>query len=202
MKTLFTSESVTEGHPDKLCDQISDAVLDNLLKQDPKSHLSCEAVASHGLVLVTGEITTNGYAPIQTIVKDVIKEIGYTEPEYGFDYNSVAVITNIVGQSPDIAGKVDHGENQGAGDQGLMFGYATNETDTLMPTPIYYAHKLAKQLADIRKQKVVDYLRPDGKTQVTIESIDGKPTRIKNIVISTQHDPDINMEKLKEDLKE
>jgi len=202
-KYLFTSESVTEAHPDKVCDQISDAILDAALKDDKSSHVACEALATRGLVFVTGEITTKTDIPISEVIRQIIKEVGYTKPEYGFCYDNVGVITAISEQSPDIAGKVPtKGEEQGAGDQGLMFGYATTETDTLMPTPIYYAHKLAKQLADIRKQKVVDYLRPDGKTQVTFEYIDGKPTRLKNAVISTQHEPDVDMAKLKEDLKE
>jgi len=203
-KYLFTSESVTEGHPDKVCDKISDAILDAALKDDKKAHVACEALATRGVVFVGGEITTSTYIDIPKTIRNVIKDIGYTKPEYGFCWKDVGVVTAISEQSPDIADKVPvgGGEEQGAGDQGLMFGYATTETDTLMPTAIYYASKLAKQLADIRKQKVVDYLRPDGKTQVTFEFIDGKPVRLKNVVISTQHDPDVEMAKLQEDLKE
>jgi S-adenosylmethionine synthetase len=196
---IFTSESVTEGHPDKISDQISDAILDSLLEQDPMSRVACETLVTTGLAFVSGEITTNGYVEIPNIVRDVIKDIVYTRAKYGFDYETCAVITSIHAQSGDIAMGVDTG---GAGDQGIMFGYACNETDELMPMPIMLAHKLAMKLTEVRKEDVVDYLRPDGKTQVSIQYEDGKPKHITTIVISTQHSEDITLKEIREDMIE
>src|SRR6267143_5942114 len=181
---LFTSESVTEGHPDKIADQISDAILDALLSQDPYSRVACETVVTTGLAFIAGEITTKAYADLPTIVRDTIKGVGYTRAKYGFDYETCGVISAIHEQSPDIAMGVDPG---GAGDQGLMFGFACNETEELMPLPIQLAHRLAQRLSDIRKANKVDFLRPDGKSQVTIEYRDGRPARGDCVVISTQH---------------
>src|SRR5881296_3761875 len=181
---LFTSESVTEGHPDKIADQISDAVLDAIIGQDPTGRVACETLLTTGLVVVAGEITTNCYVDIPRIARDTIREIGYTRAKYGFDFETCGVIAAIDEQSSDIAMGVD---NLGAGDQGLMFGYACNETPELMPLPIMLAHKLVQRLSRIRKSGVVDYLRPDGKTQVTVEYEGGRPTRIDTIVLSTQH---------------
>lgn len=194
---LFTSESVTEGHPDKIADQISDAVLDAIIGQDPNCRVACEAVVTTGLAFVAGEITTSCYVEIPDIVRETIKNIGYTRAKYGFDYETCAVITSIHNQSPDIAMGVDVG---GAGDQGLMFGYATNETAEMMPTPILLAHKLTRRLTEMRRSDVLPYLRPDGKSQVTVEYRDGKPVRVNTIVISTQHSPDITLKELKEDI--
>lgn len=196
---LFTSESVTEGHPDKIADQISDAVLDAIIKDDPECRVACESLVTTGIAFVAGEITTSVYVEIPDIVRETIKEIGYTRAKYGYDYETCGVITSIHNQSPDIAMGVDPG---GAGDQGLMFGYATNETPELMPMPIMFAHKLTKQLAQVRKEDVLPYLRPDGKSQVTIEYRDGKPVRVSTIVISTQHSPDITLKELREDIIE
>jgi S-adenosylmethionine synthetase len=187
-KRLFTSESVTEGHPDKIADQISDAVLDAILAKDPTGRVACETVVTTGLVHVVGEITTNCYVDISRIVRDTIKEIGYTRAKYGFDGDTCGVMTSIDEQSPDIAMGVDVG---GAGDQGMMFGYATNETPEFMPLSISLAHKLSKQLTDVRKNGQLNYLRPDGKTQVTVEYIGDKPIRVDTIVISTQHSPEV-----------
>jgi S-adenosylmethionine synthetase len=196
---LFTSESVTEGHPDKIADQISDAVLDALLAQDPTSRVACETLLTTGLAFVAGEITTKGYVEIPDIVRETIKEIGYTRAKYGFDYETCAVITSIHSQSPDIAMGVDTG---GAGDQGLMFGYACDETPELMPMTIMLAHKLTRQLSEARKKEILPYLRPDGKSQVTIEYREGKPYRLHTIVVSSQHSPEVHLKDLREDVIE
>jgi S-adenosylmethionine synthetase len=201
MPYLFTSESVSEGHPDKVCDQISDAVLDELLRQDSQSRVACECFVTTGLVLVGGEVTTKGYVDVQKIARNVIKQIGYTEAGIGFDADSCAVLSTLHAQSLDISRGVDVG---GAGDQGMMFGYACNETPEYMPMPIVYAHKLVKRLADIRKMngKMMPYLRPDAKSQVTIEYEAKKPVRVSTVVISTQHAPKISQEKIKKDVRE
>ncbi len=196
---LFTSESVTEGHPDKIADQISDAVLDALLAQDPTSRVACETLLTTGLAMVAGEITTKGYVEIPDIVRQTIKEIGYTRAKYGFDYETCGVITSVHSQSPDIAMGVDTG---GAGDQGLMFGYACDETPELMPMTIMLAHKLTRKLSEVRKTEVLPYLRPDGKSQVTIEYRDGKPYKLHTIVVSSQHSPQVHLKDLREDIIE
>ena len=202
MRNLFTSESVSEGHPDKVCDQISDAVLDALLKQDKTSRVACETFVATGMVLVGGEITTKGYIEVQDIVRNVIRDIGYTKAGVGFDADSCSVLSSINSQSPDIAQGVDTG---GAGDQGMMFGYASSETPELMPAPIMYAHKLVLRLANVRKNQptLMPYLRPDAKSQVTVEyDNSGKPIRVDTVVVSTQHDPNVTQKKIKEDVIE
>ncbi|MFB1080347.1 methionine adenosyltransferase [Jeotgalibacillus sp. JSM ZJ347] len=215
-RRLFTSESVTEGHPDKICDQISDSILDAILKDDPNARVACETSVTTGLVLVAGEISTSTYVDIPKIVRETIKEIGYTRAKYGFDADTCAVLTSIDEQSPDIAAGVDRSledresqmtdaeiESIGAGDQGLMFGYANNETTELMPLPISLAHKLSRRLTEVRKEDILPYLRPDGKTQVTVEYDENdKPVRVDTIVISTQHHPEVSLEQIQRNLKE
>ena len=195
---LFTSESVTEGHPDKMADQISDAILDYIIERDPNARVACETLLSNGFCVIAGELKTVTYAPMQDIAREVVREIGYTDALYGFDYRSAGVLNGIGEQSPDINQGVDQaGGAIGAGDQGLMFGYACKETPTLMPLPIYLAHRLTEGLAKSRKDGTLPFLRPDGKAQVTVEYVDGKPHKVKTIVVSTQHDPDVSHEKLK-----
>ncbi len=195
--TLFTSESVTEGHPDKVADQISDGILDAIFEEDPNGRVACETYVTTGLVLVGGEITTKTYVEIPQLVRGIVKEIGYTDASFGFDYLTCAILNTIQTQSPDIALGVDR---EGAGDQGMMFGYATTETKELMPLPIMVAHKLAMQLAKVRKEGTLPYVRPDGKSQVSVRYEDGKPVRIDTVVISTQHEPDVDQETIKADI--
>jgi S-adenosylmethionine synthetase len=200
---LFTSESVSEGHPDKICDQISDAILDDLIRQDPKSRVACETLATTGLVFIAGEITSQGYCEFQKVVRETVRDIGYIRADYGFDYQTCCVISSIHEQSPDIALGIDEtaDREQGAGDQGVMFGYACRETEELMPMPIMLAHKLVRRLNQVRREKILKYLRPDGKSQITLEYEGDRPIRAESIVIAAQHDQSIKMNDLREDIK-
>jgi S-adenosylmethionine synthetase len=198
---IFTSESVTEGHPDKMADQISDAILDYIIEHDANARVACETLVSNGFCVIAGELKTTAYAPMQEIARQVVKEIGYTDATYGFDYRSAAVLNGIGEQSPDINQGVDQvGGEIGAGDQGLMFGYACRETDVLMPLPIYLAHRLTQKLAEVRKEGVIPYLRPDGKAQISVKYVDDKPVSVETVVVSTQHAPDVDQAKIHEDV--
>jgi S-adenosylmethionine synthetase len=198
---IFTSESVTEGHPDKMADQISDAILDYIIEHDPNARVACETLVSNGFCVIAGELKTTAYAPMQEIARKVIQEIGYTDATYGFDYRAAAVLNGIGEQSPDINQGVDQEDGEiGAGDQGLMFGYACRETDVLMPLPIYLAHRLTQRLALVRKEGIVPYLRPDGKAQISVKYVGDKPVSIETVVISTQHAPDVSQEQIRKDM--
>ena len=198
-KFLFTSESVTEGHPDKLADQISDAILDSIYSKDPQGRVACETLVTTGLAIVAGEITTSCYVEVPKVIREVIHDVGYNDPETGFNYKTCGVVTAIQEQSPDIAMGVDIG---GAGDQGMMFGYATNETSELMPLPIMLAHRLCRRLAEVRKNKTLPYLRPDGKSQVSVEYVDGRPSKVTGIVLAAHHSHRVSTPKLRRDLRE
>ncbi len=198
---IFTSESVTEGHPDKMADQISDAILDYIIEHDKSARVACETLVSNGFCVIAGELKTHAYAPMQEIAREVVQEIGYTDATYGFDYRSAAVLNGIGEQSPDINQGVDQASGEiGAGDQGLMFGYACRETDVLMPFPIYYAHRLTQKLAEVRKEGVLPYLRPDGKAQISVKYVGEKPVAVTTVVVSTQHAPEVSQEKIREDV--